>query len=190
MDDISVGVGAFPAGECICAKARVHHCDGCIHIRVEQIRVIRIYLIGQQHAFVNNRPAGQAGHIELIGVWLAAITDGLFSHFANNVKLTLKGQSVGIRGGSAQVYRFADKYLPHKWLTQFGPIAQSAVTGGHSPPAQQSLSFLGHNLLKALFKLRTQGSIAWQKQHAHAVFSWRGQSKAQLSGNFAKKGVR
>ena len=80
MGDVVVGVRAFPAGESVGREAGVDEGKRRIHRSIAEVREILADLFGHQHAFVDDRPAGEtAGVVEVVLAGSAQTGVGLFA---------------------------------------------------------------------------------------------------------------
>ena len=184
VDQIAVGVGPFPGGEGVGAEARVHDGDRGGHVRVEQVWVIGVDLVGEQHAFVDDGAAGEAGDVEAVGLLVAAVAQGLFGAFADDIELAFEGERVVADecGGVA-----ADKDLADEGFAGDGGGPERVVAGRHGAPAEQLLAFLLENLGEGLLELGTASVVFGQKDHPYSVVAERGQGKTSGSCHLAQE---
>ena len=169
VDDVTVRVGALPAGKGVGAETRVDQTDRRLHARVGQVGVEAGDLARGQHAFVDQGLTRQAGHIEKFPARHVAVADRVGDLAPDDVQLALKGHVV------RQIGAAADKNLADERLTRSGRLAQLAIVGWHIAPAQDGLALGPHDRLKALFARPALLGVRRQKDHTHPILARPGQ---------------
>ena len=103
---------------------------------------------------------------------------------SDDVQFAFKGVLVG-----GQTLAAPDEDLPHGRLDLAGGLAQAGVVGGHDPPAEQRLAFLGDDAFDGLLALGALTIVRRQEDHADAVPAGRGQREALRAADAAQEGV-
>ena len=134
VDQIAIRMRAFPTRESVGAETRVDQRERGFHQRIGKIGIKRRYLARRQHAFVDERPAGQARNVEKIAAGETRVTDRIFRPPANDVELALERQVV------VHTFAAADEHLPHERLERLGRVAEVHVVGRHLAPAEKFLA--------------------------------------------------
>mmetsp|Transcript_7118 Transcript_7118/g.11638 ORF Transcript_7118/g.11638 Transcript_7118/m.11638 type:complete len:265 (-) Transcript_7118:125-919(-) len=93
MGQHAEGLGQPPLRKGVCGIALVVNGKGALETRVHQVGIELGHLLGQHHALVDDRAAGQARDIKARN--LGGLS-GLLDAATNNIKLTLKGLFVHI----------------------------------------------------------------------------------------------
>ena len=169
----TVRMRAFPAGKRIGGETGMHQRDGALIIRALQIREKLPQLAYQEHAFINQRPAGTGYYISVIV--------GLFKNPAGNVELPVKIQT------ACHIIRLRDKCLKDRRHLLQRLRSKHFGIGSDFSPSQKLHAFLLHNDLKHLFRLIAHQLILGKEKHTDAVFSLSAQLNAQLRALFFEK---
>ena len=116
VGDVPVGMRAVPTRESIRREPGMHERERRFDVRVFQVREIGVNLLGHEHAFVNNRPAGKRGHkphrVD------ARRPDRVRGALADNVELALESHRIRAAGLAL------DEDLPHARLAGAGGRAE------------------------------------------------------------------
>src|SRR5215471_6213788 len=106
-----------------------------------EVGVIAAELLGEQHAFVNDRFVRQARDVEkLTASNLAGVPDRVFGPFADNVEFAFECLIV------SELPVATDKQLPHPGFCGAGSRTKGGIVGGNSAPPEDSLTFFGYDL--------------------------------------------
>ena len=151
----------------------MHHADGGFIIRVLQVGVEQPQVVHQEHAFVYDGAAGQAGHIGAVA--------GLLKHPPHNVQLAVKINAL------AHLGRLFDEALPDGGHTVTGFLAHGVRVHGHFAPGQKFQSLFAGHQLKQLHGLCPQVLVLGEEEHAHAVFPLVAQADVHLVCNFGEE---
>ena len=155
VHDVAVGMGPLPAGVRVGGEPGVDQGDGALAVRVRQVRVEFAELAHQEHALVDDGPAGERGNVR--------IDVGLLEHPAGHIQLSIEVQTFFAVGGALH------KALADGGHTGQGLFAQHLRVGGNIPPAQEFHALLGHDDLHHLLGLGTLEAVIGEEEHAHAV---------------------
>src|SRR5690606_36107401 len=140
-------------------------------------------LSGEQHAFVNQRAGGEAGHIPGLGAEEALVAQLGGGALADDVELAFEGELVGEAGGAA------DEDLADVGFAGPGGFAEGGVVGGHGAPAEEGLAFALDDLRELFLELAPVGGVAGEEDEAGAVAAGFGEVDAGLFGGLDAKGV-
>ena len=187
VGQIAVGMRPVPAREGVGAEARVHHRECRLHRGIEQVGVVLGELLGEQHALVDQRLAGQAADVPEIGTVNGRGADLAVGALADDVQLALEGPLVGLPVVETRVP--PDEDLAHEGLGAPGGFAQRGIAGGHGAPAQHGLALGLHDLLELLLELAPLARAAGQKQQTAAVFAGCRQRNALGLGGLQQEAV-
>ena len=88
--DVAVRMRAVPARERVRAETRMHQRQRGLHRRVLQVGEILVDLLGEQHALVDERLAGQAGDVPVLGAGDRGGADLAVGALADDVELALE----------------------------------------------------------------------------------------------------
>ena len=149
------------------------HADGGFIVLVLQIGVEAAQLPHQEHAFIYNGPAGQAGHI--------GTAAGLLEHSADHIEPAVEVDALGHLGG------LFDKALPDGGHAVPGGAAQDIGVHRDFAPGQESQPFLPGDQLKELHSPGPQVLILGEEEHAHTVFPLAADGDIQLLGHLGEK---
>ena len=167
VNDIAVGVSSLPTGKGIGAEARVNQRDRRLEALVGQIGEVGLHLIRNQHALVDDCPRRKAGRIKIIApLYCTAMANLILSALADDVEFALEGQFV-VRTQRTTT----DKNLALPGFAQSGRVTQSAVVGGHIPPADQLLSFFIDDAREDFLAGPARIGVRWQEKHPHPVLT-------------------
>ena len=184
VDHVAVGVRALPTRKGVGAEARVDERNRALDARVAQVGIEGLHLVGRQHAFVDQRPARQAGHVEILAAGELGIAHGVRGAAADDVQLALEREVVAQPRGAAH------ENLADAGLARLGRVAQAGVVGGHVAPAQHGLAFFCDYRLQPPFAGAAPVGVRRQKHHTHAVRARLGQIEAGRGARFAQEAVR
>ena len=153
----------------------MHDGDGGLIVLVPQIVKEGAQLPHQEHAFVDDGPAGKAHHIAAL---VALLKDP-----PHDVEPAVKGKAHG------HVLRLFHKALADHRHAVPRPVAQHRGPHRHHPPAQKFQAFFFHNDLEHLLSLTAGQLVLGQKEHAHAVFPLAANGDAQPGAHLAEEFV-
>ena len=182
--DVAVRVRAVPAGEGVGREARVDKADRGFHRGVLQVGEIFRELVGQQHALVDDRLAGEAGDVPRLRAAHRRGADVAVGALADDVERTFEGHVVGQRRVAA------DEHLAHERLAGLGGLAEGGIVRRHRAPAEEGLPLGLHDALEALLDLAADGRVAREENDAGAILAGRGQREARLLADLGKELVR
>jgi len=111
-----VGVRTVPAGEGVGGETGVHQCQGADHVGVAQVGVVLVDLDRHEHPFVDDRAAGDAGHVPVLVN--AGPTDLVGGALVDDVQLAVEGLLV------QAAFRALEEQLAHLWLAGLGGVPQ------------------------------------------------------------------
>ena len=175
VEDVAVGVGPLPAGVGVGGKAGVDQGQGALAVLRLQVSVEPAQLAHQEHALVDDGPAGEGGDI--------GVDIGLLEHPPGHIQLPVKVQPRGA------VRRTLHKALEDGGHAVQSPLAQDLRVGGHLPPAQKLHALLGHDDLQHLLGLGPLEGVRGEEEHAHAVVPGSAQGDALGGGRPDHQGV-
>ena len=185
MRQVTVGVGAIPTRKGVGAEARVDERKRRLHGGMQKIGIILPELRRQQHSLIDHRLERKTGNVEEIpALNFSRITNHVFGALTDDVKFALKRHVVGKFGIST------DKNLPHERLGVSGGCPKRSIVGGDGAPAEDSLTFLGHDAGKSFFAIRPLRGVAREENHSDAVFAGSGQFHAGFFGDELEEIVR
>ena len=95
--DEAIRVRERPGRKRVRAEPLVHERERGLQGDVGQIRKHRLDLRCGQHPLVDERAAGQAGHVEAARRGRDERVDGVFDSLANHVQLPFESEAVGLR---------------------------------------------------------------------------------------------
>ena len=184
MDDITVGVRAFPAGRGVGGVARVDERHGRLDGGVVEIDEEAAHLRGDQHTLVHDGARAHGAHIEDLVAQgkldVGLLLDGAAAH----VQTTLEG----IAGG--RVVRTAQEGLQDGGHAGAGRLAQIVRVDRHLAPKKQRHAGLGAALLKHAAGILYALVVLREEQHGHAIVALCRQNLAALLSLFAEKMMR
>ena len=155
----------IPGGESVGGETLVHQREGTDQFLVLQIEEVFTDLVGQQHALVDDGARRQGRNVEALALPFRQAADRMFGGLADDEQFALEGILVG------SLLAASDEHLAHQRFDRFYAFTQTAVVHRHIAPAQQCLSF-GLDLVgDDFFAGSPCFCIAWQEQHADAVFA-------------------
>ena len=129
VGDVAVGMRPLPAGECVGREPRVNDGERRLHRGVGEIGEILADLLGEQHAFVNERLHRQARDIPRLGAGDGGGADVVIRALADDVEFALEIEVVG------DVRAAADENLAHERFAGLRRFTEGLVFGGHGAPA-------------------------------------------------------
>ena len=146
------------------------HRHGALAVRVRQVRVELPQLAHQEHALVDNRPAGKGGDV--------GVDVGLLEHPAGHIQLPVEVHALGAVRGAL------DEALTDAGHAAAGLFAQHLGMDGDGPPAQELHALLGHDDLHHLLGLGPFEVFVGEEEHADAVVPLAAQDDALGCGGF------
>ena len=184
VDHVAVGVRALPTRKRVRAEARVDERNRAFDARVAQVGVEGGDLLGRQHAFVDQRPARQAGHVEILAAREIGVAHGVRGAAADHVQLALERQVVAQPRGAAH------ENLADAGLARLGGVAEAGIVHGHVAPAQDGLAFFLDDRLQPAFAAAALLGVRRQKHHAHAVRAGVGKVESGRGAGFGQEAMR
>ena len=176
VEDKAVGVGPLPGGVGVGGEAGVDQGDGALVVPVLEVGVEPAQLVDQEHALVDDGPAGQGGHI-------GALAPRLLEHPPGHIELPVKIQPPAHAG------RPLHKPLLDAGHLGQGLVAQDGGLHGHGAPAQELHALLLHDDLEHLLGLAPLQGVLGEEEHAHAVVPLLPQGEAQVPHGLGEEGV-
>ena len=169
MAEKAVWMSPIPAREGIGAETRVHHGDGAFHILIVQLGIIGPYLLGKQHALIDNGFAGETRNIEIAAAENACgVFDPLGDSATNDIQLSFK---LDFR---SHILSASDKKLFDDRLFRSCCLTKRFVLGGHLSEPEKLLSLRLDHLTADILDSPALRNVRRQKNHADAVvFLWR-----------------
>ena len=158
--------------------------EGRFHRGMREIGEVVADLLGQQHAFVDERLHRQARDIPRLGTGYGRGADIVVGALADDEELTLEIQVGGDIGTAA------DEDLAHERFARLGRLAEALVVGRHGAPAEKHLALGLHHLLEHFLDLAANGAVARKINETCAVVAGLGQRDARGLGDFREKLVR
>ena len=172
--DGAIGVSQLPAGEGVGAEAGVEHRQRRHHAAVAQVGVVLGELEGREHALVDDRAAGEAGEVEVLGAADAAPFDLALEQFADDEEAALE-VVLALHPGAAP-----DEDLVDGRLGLERGLAKHGVVRGNFAPAEEMLPFAPHEFGQEVHGQLAGVFVAVAEEHAHAVVAARGQRDSEL----------
>ncbi len=184
MGDHPVGVREGPGREGVGRKALVHERERTREIRIVQVGIVGAELVGEEHAFVDNGPAGDRHRVIARQPALAPRIDSARNPFAQHVEPALELVL------ALDLLAAADEHLlVHRFGRLDGP-AERRVVGRDVAPAEQRhalfLDILGVDVANDLPPVR----VARHEQIADSIFAGFGQLEAEPVGLLHEEGMR
>ena len=175
VDNQAVGVGTLPAGLRVGAEAGVNHGDGRGIVPALQICIEGPQLAHQEHALVDDGPAGQGHHI--------GARAALLEFPAHHIEAAVKGKA------AFRILRPRHKGLLDIRHTGSRPAAKHLRAYRHLPPAQEGEALALYDGLKHLPGLVLFQLVLGEEEHADAVFPLAANIDSFLLAGFLKKAV-
>ena len=100
-----------------------------------QVEIVGAELIGEEHALVDERAAGERHGVEADVAAAGVAVDGVGDHLAQDVEPALEGRLVFDAGPAA------DEHLPVVRLGLDHATAEAGIVGGHVAPAEELQAF-------------------------------------------------
>ena len=162
----------------------MHQCQRGHQREIGQIRIVRIELLGGEHALVDDGPGRQADHVKEIAPRHVAGAHQFLGGAANQAQLALEGGDIG------HAHATRDEHLPDERPRLDRALAQPGWIDGHVPPPQHAQLQQRDGPLEQALAMGGLVRIRGQKDHAHAVFLGAGKRDAQRERDVAQEGVR
>ncbi len=137
-----------------------------------QVGVIGAELVGQEHALIDERAAGERHGVEADVVAAGLAIDGARDHLAQDVELALEIRLVGDVGAAA------DEHLPMHGLGGDDGVGQTGIVGRHVAPTQELEPLGVDHALHHLLAIDALGGVARHEQIADGVMAGLGQRDA------------
>ena len=184
VGDVAVRMRALPAGKRVRRETRVDDREGGLHRGVDEVGKILRDLLGEEHAFVDERLHREARDIPRFGSGDRGGADVVIGALADHVELPLEIEIGG------DVCSAADEDLAHERLAGDGGVAEGLVIRRHRAPAEEELPFGLDDLLEDFFHLAADGAVPREIDETGAVLAGFGERDARGLGNFGEKFVR
>ena len=132
MRDVAVGMRQRPSREGVGREALVHQRERALEIRVVQVGIILAELIGQEHALVDHRAAGDRHRVIVTDAPFALVVDRARDRLAQHVEPALE-----LAFGKL-LLALADEHLLVLGLGRLHRFAERSVVVRHVAPADKS----------------------------------------------------
>ena len=163
MGDHAVGMRQRPGREGVGRKALMHQSERALEIRVAQVRIIGAELIGEEHALVDQGPAGDRHRIIMRGRALAPRIERARDGLAQDVEPPL--ERVLRRDLSAA----RQKHLHVPGLGRLDRFAERRIVGRHVAPAEELHAFLRGDRRVGVHDLGAPRGVVRQEQRADGI---------------------
>ena len=130
VGDEAEGMGEVPGGKRVGAVPLVNEGQRACHLRVGEVGVILVDLIGQQQALVDDRPRREGADVDEGLLGEAELAEFDPEPLPQHEQLPLKVVAGGLLAA-------AHEGLPHDRLHLACGAANEPVVGGHAPPAEE-----------------------------------------------------
>ena len=184
MGDHAVGVRELPGREGVGREALMHQRQRRGEQRMMQIGVIGAELIGQEHALVDQRAAGQRHGVEADVAAAGLAVDGVGDHLAQDVEPALEIVLV------LDVGPAADEHLPVGRLGLDHRGRQAGIVGRHVAPAEQLQPFGLDHARDDGFAIDALRAIARHEHVADGVMAGLGQLDVERRGDLFEEFMR
>ena len=132
MRDVAVGMRQRPSREGVGREALVHQRERALEIRVVQVGIILAELVGQEHALVDHRAAGDRHRVIVTDAPFALVVDRARDRLAQHVEPALE-----LAFGKL-LLALADEHLLVLGLGRLHRFAERSVVVRHVAPADKS----------------------------------------------------
>ena len=190
VDEVAVGVGAFPAREGIGGKTGVHDGESRLKCWVREVEIEGLDLLGDEHALVDDRLRGEAREVEVVGRGLVLALKGLLGALAHDVEGALEGELVRAKEGARKGRPLADEKLADLGHDRARDRAEGGDVHGHVAPAQADETGLDDDSLELSLDHRPRGGVAGHEEHADAVLPCGLEIDAGFGGYLGEETVR
>ena len=184
VGDVPVGVGARPAREGVGRESRVDHGEARGEPLVPQIRVEGRELVGVQHPLVDQRPRGEAAHVEVPAPGDRRAADGFLDEPADDVELSFERVALGGR------FTPRDEELPDDGLAGARGRPERRVVGRDVAPAEDGLPLLADDLFEAPLARLPARRFLREEDHPDAVRARRGELESEAPTLRGQEAVR
>ena len=184
MGDHAVGVGELPGREGVGRKALMHERERRGEQRMMQIGVIRPELIGEEHALVDQRAAGQRYGIETDVAAAGIAVDGVGDHLAQHVEPALEIVLI------LDVGPATDKHLAVRRLGLDHRCREAGIVRRHVAPAEQLQPLRLDDALDHGLAIDALRAIARHEHVADGVMAGLGQLDPERSRDLLQECVR
>ena len=155
-----VGMGPLPAGIGVGAEPGMHHGDGGFVVLILQVLEEEPQLSHQEHALVDNGPAGKGDHI---GIVAALLKDP-----ACHIQPTVKGQALLCLAGTLDKSLHDTGHALHRFFPEHLRM------DGDLAPAQEPQALFCHDDFEDLFRLVPFQFVLGKEEHPHSVIPFSG----------------
>ena len=184
VGDVPVGVGARPAREGVGGEARVNHGEACREPLVPQVRVEGRELVGVQHPLVDERPRGEAGHVEVHAPGYRRAADGFLHEPADDVELSFERVALGGR------FTPRDEELPDDGLAGAGGRPERRVVGRDVAPAEDGLPFFPDDPFEVFLARLPARRFLREEDRSDPVSAGRGELDSEAATPRGQKAMR
>ena len=184
MRDVAVRMRQRPGREGVGREALVHQRERALEIRIVQVGIIGAELVGQEHALVDHRAAGDRHRVIAGRAPLAPRVDGVGDRLAQDVEPALE------LGFGEFLLAAADEHLQVHRLGRLDRFAERRIVGRHLAPAEQRQAFARDHLGIDVADDLPPVGVARHEQIADRVFARLRQLEAELGGLLGEELVR
>ena len=158
--DEAEGMGEVPGRERVGAVPLMHEGQRACHLRVGEVGVILVDLIGQQQALVDDRPRRKGADVDERLLGEAELAEFDPEPLPQHEQLPLEVVAGGLLPATHE-------RLPHDRLHLAGGAADEAVVGGHVPPAEELEALFLAEFLEELLRRLAVAIRRRQEDVAH-----------------------
>ena len=184
MRDVAVRMRQRPGREGVGRETLVHQGERALEVGIVQVRIIGAELVGQEHALVDHRAAGDRHRVIAGRAPLAPRIDGVGDRLAQDVEPALE------LGFGVFLLAETDEHLQVHRFGRLDRLAERRIVGRHLAPAEQrqplARDHLGIDVADDLPPIM----VARHEQIADRVFARLRQLDAELGGLLGEKLVR
>ena len=183
MGEVAVGMGAIPAWKGVGAETGVDQGQRAFHQGIIQVGIILIELLGQKHAFINQRFVGKAGDVPVTRLGERQLRYQVRRAFPYDIQFPLE-RHVLFEGAATR-----DKDLPDEGLGGLGRGAQRSIVCGDRAPADDLQALFFHDFLECPLALLSFRRVLRQENQTGAILACLGELEAGLFTLLLEKGV-
>ncbi len=184
VGDHAVRVRELPAGERVCAEARVEHAERALHAPVGQVWEVIADLGRDQHALVDQCLRREAGHVERLCLRDVAPVERVAEELADHEQASLERLDV------RDLFAAADEHVEHVRLSGQRGRAKHRIVRRHSSHAQEVLAVLLYDVLEEPQSFLLRGLVLRREEEAHAVVVGLGKADTLVRAGVGEEVVR
>ena len=184
MRDHAVGMRQRPGRERVGGEALMHQSERAREIRIAQVGIIGAELIGEKHALVDQRAAGDRDRVIVRRAPRAPAVEQAGDSLAKNIEPALElvlGLDLRVAG---------EKDLLVHRLGRLDRFAERRIVGRHVAPAENFHALARRHGRVSVHDLLAPSRVVRQKQRADGVVARRRQFKAERGRLFGEEFVR